>query len=444
MSMFCEDCHTLLKKRKKGRGTETFCPRCSKRGGSKMSSGSDAQPQAMSFDELKRADSSFAAPPEMTDNHGKHPSIPYFPHPSVREGQSQFMKDAADAISQGKHLLAYAPTGIGKTVAALVPAISESLKSGKTIFFLTSKQSQHHIAVETLKVIKSLFNADIHVVDIISKQAMCPRDIAQEFHAAFNLLCRMSQKSGSCSYFTSSDEGLVEQINSTILHVEELKALAVGQKVCPHKVALKAGASSNIIVCDYNYIFDPDISESILESFGKPLDECIIIVDEAHNLPDRIRNYFTQSLTSNMLNEAISEVPNAQLAHILKGTRKELVKLLDAVEPGNEELISSEVLLSRMEAIMSQSLVEKMDMDSLINELQKVGEKRMLKGQTSAAAGVSEFLCGFRLNLRGLIRIVSQKDGSRLYFRLLDPSVISAPVFAEFHSSIVMSGTLFP
>jgi len=68
----------------------------------------------------------------------------------------------------------------------------------------------------------------------------------------------------------------------------------------------------------------------------------------------------------------------------------------------------------------------------------------MMKGHNSQASAVADFLDGYRQNMDGLIRIASQKDGSKLSLRLLDPSVISAPIFAEFHSSIIMSGTLFP
>ncbi len=439
-----------MKIRKRGGTKETFCPKCSKQshssGNSRIRSKSSSPPaERMSFDQLKKKNPAFAASPKMTEAHARHPTIPYFPHPTARDGQAQFIKDASTAIKLNKHLLAYAPTGIGKTAAALVPAITESLKTGKVVFFLTSKQSQHYIAVDTLKIINSIFNAKIKVVDIISKQAMCPRDISEEFHAAFTLLCRTSQKTGTCSYFKApEDEDLIGQIHSNILHVEELKDVAVGHRSCPHKVALKAAASANVIICDYNYIFDQDIRETILESFDKSLDECIVIVDEAHNLPDRIRNYYTQSLTTNMLSEAISEMSNKQLAHILNMMKKELRKILDAVPPGKEEVVDKDVFLSRIEGIMGQSLFEAMDLDSLIKELKKVGEIRMVKGQSSSAAVVSEFLEGYKQDLEGLIRISSQKDGSKLYFRLLDPSVISAPIFKEFHSSIIMSGTLFP
>ncbi len=447
--MFCDECRSLLKIRKRRGINETYCPRCSQASRSSSdrrdhANHMDKMAPKRSFSQIKKENTSFAVAPVLTKNHGKHPTIPYFPHPTVREGQSQFIKDAGMAIKVKKHLLANAPTGIGKTAAALVPAISESLKSGKVVFFLTSKQSQHHIAVETLKIIGSIYNVKIKVVDIISKQAMCPRDIAQEFHAAFTLLCRTSQKNGSCSYFKNTSEDLVDNIHSSILHVEELKEAAIGEHVCPHKVALKAAADANVIVCDYNYIFDPDIRETILESFDRSLDECIVIVDEAHNLPGRIRNYYTQNLTANMLSEAISEVKSQQTSHILNMMKRELSRLLDEVEPGQEKLTGSEVFLSRIEAGLGQSFFEAMDLDSLIKQLRKLGEMRMIKGQSSQATAVADFLDGYRQDMDGLIRIISQKDGSKLSLRLLDPSVISAPIFAEFHSSIIMSGTLFP
>jgi DNA excision repair protein ERCC-2 len=83
-------------------------------------------------------------------------------------------------------------------------------------------------------------------------------------------------------------------------------------------------------------------------------------------------------------------------------------------------------------------------MDTLISDLRDVGQKRMLDGKDSHAADVAEFLEFFRRDMRGLVRILSRKEGQMLYYRLLDPSTVAAPMFASFHSSVLMSGTLHP
>ncbi|MBA3044650.1 MAG: DEAD/DEAH box helicase family protein [Candidatus Thermoplasmatota archaeon] len=427
MSMFCPDCRGLLKVKKKGSGNEKYCPKCAGAG--------THQPEELIED--------FPVMPQNFDPLG-NPDIPFFPFAQVRPGQDQFILDVGQSIAERKHLFAYAPTGIGKTVAALVPAVEASLRMNKVVCFLTSKQSQHHIAIETLRQMKAVSGKDIRVVDLISKQAMCPSDISEEFPAAFRMLCFSSIMDKSCKYHSNNDPHMVKFVHSNIMHVEELKDLSTRRQTCTHKVAMEAAKEANVIVCDYNHIFDPVVRPQMLEAFDRPLEDFIIIVDEAHNLPDRIRGYYTMSLTPNILDEAISEVKDRNLEAVLKGLGKDLTALLDSVDVNKEELTESGALLDKFKKRLEMGFIEKSDLDTFIGDLQKIAQKRYTDGRNSQAAQVAEFLDHFRKEMNGLIRIISKKDGSLLYYRLLDPSVVAEPIFSQFHSSVVMSGTLYP
>jgi DNA excision repair protein ERCC-2 len=427
--MFCPKCKGLLKIPRSGRQADKYCPRCN-------------DIREVAIEELPVEDMPTESAPNWPEK--GHATMPFFPFPEVRKGQDKFIRDVAKSIATKKHLLAYAPTGIGKTVAVLAPAVEAAMEMGKVVCFLTSKQSQHHIAIETLKQMKLVSGREIRVVDLISKQAMCPADIAEEYPAAFRMLCHTSIVTKSCRYFTNEDASIVKFIHSNILHVEEMKTLATRRKTCPHKAAMQAAAEANVIVCDYNHIFDPVVRPNVEEAFGRPIGDFIIIVDEAHNLPDRIRGYYSMSLTTNMVEESLSEVRDKHQASILKGMKKDLAGLIEGVEDGKEALTTPAPLLEALEKRMSHSIVDRLDLETLIAQLRDIGVKRMADGRQSMAFEIAEFLDGYRKNLRGLVRIISRKDGMMLNYRLLDPSTVAAPMFASFHSSIVMSGTLFP
>ena len=92
-----------------------------------------------------------------------------FPFEEYREGQNSFMKVINTALSNKKDILAQIPTGVGKTAAVLTKCLEYSLQNNKQIIFLTSKHTQHRIAIDTLRKIKEKHGIKINVADFIGK-----------------------------------------------------------------------------------------------------------------------------------------------------------------------------------------------------------------------------------------------------------------------------------
>ncbi|MEA2075896.1 MAG: ATP-dependent DNA helicase [Euryarchaeota archaeon] len=419
----------------------------------------------------------------------------YFPFASIRAGQREFMEDVRDSVESEKILIAHAPTGIGKTVAALVPALRYALENEKTVFFLTSKRSQHKIAIDTLRLIKQHANLNLVVVDITSKQSMCPRatSIYREFYSLFNEFCKSEQKNKRCRYFLKNDEEALRRIRDEILHVEELCNWCTGKGVCPYKAASEVAARADVVVCDYNYLFSPDITERVLEKLEAGLDDLIVIVDEAHNLPDRIRNNLSNTLRMSTVTSAAREI--RYIDREMYGNLMELERIFTKLAMKASKTKAAEIpvernfLLEEMERVLRRR-IEAISYDEFVDTLQRIAddfgtdgaattstntssvlsaeEKRTLKTlkknrdsstrttrsprynkEREAAQrniiNVTEFLDGWRTREK-CVRIFSlaQRENPTLYFKLLDLSVISAPIFAQVHSTILMSGTLCP
>ncbi|MFO1532970.1 MAG: DEAD/DEAH box helicase, partial [Thermoplasmatota archaeon] len=230
-----------------------------------------------------------------------HPQLGLFPHDTVRAGQKRFARDVAIAVQSGKHLVAHAPTGIGKTAASLAPALEHALAAGKTVLFLTSRQSQHRIAVETLRSIADRRGVSIPLVDLVSKRDMCLRSEAADMHPArFGDFCASETRNKTCRYIGEVDDATLRNVRNGVLHVEELMHVSKKAGLCPHLVALAAAPTAKVIVADYNHLFS-DIREQSLQRLGLSLDKLILIVDEAHNLPDRIRQGHTHRVTPFLL-----------------------------------------------------------------------------------------------------------------------------------------------
>jgi DNA excision repair protein ERCC-2 len=406
------------------------------------------------------------------------------------------MDDVRDAVESGNILFAHAPTGIGKTAAALVPTLQYALANEKTVLFLTSKRSQHKIAIETLRLIKAHANLTFVAVDITSKQSMCPRAVSiyREYQWLFHEFCKSEQKSKRCRYFLKNDDEALRRIMDEILHVEELCDWCTGRGVCPYKAALEVAAHADVVVCDYNYLFDPGIAERMLEKLETGLDDLIVIVDEAHNLPDRIRNNLSNVLRLSTISSAAREIrySNREMYGNLMEMEKIFTKLalkasetkaaeipvernylleeLEKVLRLRIEAISYDEFVARLQSIASEleGRKEAQTADDTVDSVISAEERRLLKSlkkeqyrspsatrytkytrDLEAAQrnilNVAEFLDTWRTRER-CIRIFSltERENPTLYFKLLDPSVVSAPIFARVHAAVLMSGTLCP
>src|SRR5437016_6064135 len=215
-----------------------------------------------------------------------------FPYERMRPFQPELVGAVARAVRQREALLVSAPTGVGKTIAALYPALCASLRAGKKLFYLTSKTLQQDAAIEALRLLN---DGAFRVLRVRAKQKMCAHTemICHEDFCPFAE--RYSEKMKS--------SGLLSHIATTMSHFDPdiTFELSRSTEVCPFEVSLELIEQADVIVCDYNYIFDPYVG---LKAYQQESDygDCVLVVDEAHNLVDRGRGYYSPDLHEKSLN----------------------------------------------------------------------------------------------------------------------------------------------
>ena len=365
-----------------------------------------------------------------------------WPFDRVREGQTDFLADARKAIEGGRHLLAHAPTGIGKTAVALVASLEFAVRANKLVLFLTSRQSQHRIAIETVRRIEAR-GPRIATVDLIAKQSMCLQESAPAYGRAFHEFCDHKVKSRTCAFFTRDNSAVVAAVLQRTLHVQELVRASGACAVCPHKVAMDAASRANLVVCDYNFLFS-EILERFLPRLGRSLDDLVLIVDEAHNLPDRIRAHLGGDLSVHDLLKAAKEARSidGEVAHRLVGVAKAMEAFLLVVR--SERVARKDEFVDLVEEGLANGRGGSLGYTDFVEMVAFAGEDAVRRGVPSTLPVVVEFLTRWRDQDIGILRLVVPGTEGKFAFRLMDPSVLSKRVFARVHASLLMSGTLYP
>ncbi len=227
-----------------------------------------------------------------------------FPYHSIREGQSELIKTAYRCIKRGENLLVSAPTGIGKTISSLFPAV-KSLADGAAdkIFYFTAKNITGQAAMEAaLRLAKHA--PHFRAVMICAKEQLCPFG-----KKGMSRLCHTCEKMGSItsdqgfSYISYRERQLAAMTDllisdDPIYTVERIKKTAAEHNVCPYELSLDLSESCSLVVCDYNYVIDDAIRFQRYFKVPVPSEHFVFLFDEAHNLPDRTRNTYSSKLTS--------------------------------------------------------------------------------------------------------------------------------------------------
>lgn len=378
----------------------------------------------------------------------KAPAV--FPFDLIRPGQNEFLEDAHRSAEEGKCLLANVPTGLGKTAASLSAFLDVALPEEKLVAFLTSKQSQHAIAVDTMRRLKARTRKALKVVDLTSKQSMCPRDISHLPHSSFNFACRLQTKDQTCPYGKPPPRTLVQAILSEVHDVNWTVDESARMMVCPHKAALEASREANVLICDYNHLFS-DLSKMVLSGIGKDISEVMIIVDEGHNLPDRIRSQGSNDLSVRLVQDAIDIVRGTPILSLpLAALRDLLIGRSGKDVRGPWELeLDKKTFISELKGAIEGALDRPLDPVALPELLMEASKRRGLPEDEDPLLLISDHLEGlFELRPSHLLFLHVPEGRSveslRLSYKDLDPSDISAPVLRSCRASLIMSGTLSP
>ena len=215
-------------------------------------------------------------------------SLP-FPFDAYREGQRRFAANVYVALREKKRLFAQAPTGIGKTMAALYPALL-AIGEGKCqrAVFLAARTTGRRSALDAMSRLHAA-GANAMTSEITAKDKICPREMRD---------CRAEVCPLAKGFFDRLPGALCEALTLCMLDREAIQSLAMRHQICPFELSLEIAALSDVVVCDYNYVFDPLVAmDRLLQISGG----ASLLVDEAHQLAPRVRDAYSAELSLDTL-----------------------------------------------------------------------------------------------------------------------------------------------
>lgn len=207
-----------------------------------------------------------------------------FPYEGYREGQREMAANVYRAIRGGHALLCQAPTGIGKTSAALFPAI-KAVGEGKIerIFYLTARTTARKAAEDALDRMREK-GLRLRSVTLTAKEKVCFMPEAR---------CHPDECPFAAGYFDRRREALTQAVSQDRFTRDGVEALAREFELCPFELSLDLCETAEVVICDYNYVFDPVVR---LRRFFDGKCDCALLIDEAHNLAGRAREMLSAEL----------------------------------------------------------------------------------------------------------------------------------------------------
>jgi len=243
---------------------------------------------------------------ERVANRKEIASLLQFPFSNTRPSQQALM-DAVEAnLKNGKHSLIQAATGLGKTIGVLFPMLKDAFARGQRIVYVTPKNSQHAVAEYACASLQK--EHQLKTLTLTAKTKLCLKE---------EMICNPEHCEFARDYYSKvASAGLVKLAAENAQMTGEIfKEIGEQFEVCPFELSTDCLDEADIVVADYNYVFSPrSLLQRLTTSKFGTTKKSNLVIDEAHNLPQRAAGYFSPSLTFSFLNGILWQLPRNKKA----------------------------------------------------------------------------------------------------------------------------------
>lgn len=376
-------------------------------------------------------------------------SVP-FPYGEVREGQEEMMHGVASVIKKGRRMFAQAPTGIGKTISALYPAV-RSIGNGfvDKIFYFTAKTDTAREAYSASARLSSA-GAKIKTIVLSSKDNMCCSANAKRDGLRDGRFCNARDCEYLKGYADKRDKAIAELLSmQNGFYASVIREVAIRHKICPYELSLDLSELCDVIICDYNYLFDPFVHLIRYFDGDANFGEYAFLIDEAHNLVDRVRGMYSSTISKNEILGVVDII--SAFAPELKGSFSQLVEVLISSKELCRDNIKSDAENNESGYYISRNRPE------FIADIAMAFSSRLEKWlRANKSSEIYDIVNGVYSNVRRFACVLGYYDDKfmtyvevygddvKVSLNCIDPSDIIDDILSIGRASVMFSATLTP
>lgn len=359
---------------------------------------------------------------------------------TYRPGQKELAAMVYHTIADKKKLFIEAPTGVGKTITTVFPAV-KAMGEGlhDRIFYLTAKTITRTVAEECFT--------------LLGEQKLCFKPLTITAKEKMCILDRVSCNPGDCERAAGHYDRVNEAVYDLLVHEsamtrDSILFYAQKHRVCPFEMGLDAALFADAVICDYNYVFDPNVYLRRFFSNEKK-GNMVLLVDEAHNLVERGREMYSARLVKEDV-LAVKRIIKATLRHEKRPEVQYLLRKFEkSLEAVNRCLLNWKHECDEFEIISDTGMLE-------FHLLRVVGDYELFAKEVPVLPE-RDTLLEFYFNVRNFLAVLGRMDEKyqsyldydrernfRIRLQCMDPSGCLGEVMARVRSTVLFSATLLP
>lgn len=393
--------------------------------------------------------------------------LDFFPYPTFRPEQERLIGEIERAVRLKKNVLLVGPNGVGKTIIVLSALLPTAYERKLKIVYMCRTHSQSARVIQELKKIYE-YNPrsgyDNSGLSIRGRNEMCLNETLKKTKISPTEAmskCKSLRVSKSCVYYTNvknSTDGFKDLdlfYFKKPVEAEELIELCEKKLYCPYFLSKSLLKNMPVVVCNFQWLFNPDIRFRFLKLLGTTLDKCILVVDEAHNIIDVATDVNSMKLSPNFLSTCMNTLQqsgvNEKYVQFVRFLRNKLNQRKKDLSSGEKKINTEKLLLGIYRRLRLKNSEE---FESFLNSLGEVYRHVDME---------QENLSKFKTNIKYLVKFWQKwsenynsekfffcysvkKSNNRKFINLeivaLDPRDITLSLFRHNYACVNLSGTI--